>query len=648
MRNFSVPGVTRQEIDLSEIMVPTGTSNGAVVIHSKKGAVNRPVLITNNKEFIETFGEPIFTSGISNTESGKLTPEYGYGSYAALEFLKESSNLYVVRSFSDNDKYAEIDISGIGDLSFVIDSSGISGTNFEVGDRLDTKSYISILDDYATTGATGSLVIGSIGMGTEGNHIAVTIEPFNLSADWKLNYDEYPTMTTSAFYYNSATYATVNIASPLVSALSEGVITSVSGFPIACKVAKINVFVKQSTVEWESYFRTDSDRLNGALYINPVETYYGSLSEDLRDGNNNNLFIENVINGNSKYIYVKKGASVTADFPIVSSTSTDMIPYGISGTDQYIKYNNTLIGTSANRLMILSGGESDTTPNLNDTGAWAIFEDRNNTNVNILIGTSLDTSYKQELARIASVRADAIAVLQTGSLTDDKPEDIISSEDYGYRTPSYVSLYAGYSKIKDTYNDKNVLIPDSVLAAAVYARVDNIGYSWDAPAGTNRAILSVIDKRKIFSDNEIGQLYDRNINSSKFIRGSGHFLWGQKTAQTKASSLDRINVRRNLLYIETNIERSLLQFCFENNTAQTRLRVFSIVDAFLGSIYAAGGLIKYECVVDGSNNPPEIIDANRMNVDIYVQPAKTIEYIRLSTVITRSGISFDTVRIANL
>jgi phage tail sheath protein FI len=120
-------------------------------------------------------------------------------------------------------------------------------------------------------------------------------------------------------------------------------------------------------------------------------------------------------------------------------------------------------------------------------------------------------------------------------------------------------------------------------------------------------------------------------------------MWGQKTAQKKASALDRINVRRLLLYIENTVEPSLLPFLFENNNDRTRSRVFAIVDQFLATVQAGGGLTAYRVVCDSTNNTSQVVDNNQLNVDIYVQPSKAIEFIQLQTVITRSGVNFNEV-----
>lgn len=625
-RVFSTPGVYKREIDLSEILVPTGISNGGIVVKAKKGPINRPVLISNDKEYIDTFGQPIFTSGFSQTsEIDKLTPEYGYGAYGALEFLKESSTLYVVRGFTSSDLYANVMINDTAStLNQVYSAGGISAAQFVAGTRLDANNYIRAINDNSNTGTgINYLTIAALGPGTDGNSVAVVIEPFSPSADWRYSYDEYP----------------VNAADITSSAIPAA---SLSAYPIASNVFKVNVYTKPTTMTaWNGLYRNAADQAISALYIKPVETFYCSLQENLVDANQNNLFIETVINGNSKYIYAKNGLSNTTAFPTISGAGdtnfTSFYPYGLSGTDEYVLFG---------RLFDLRGGASPLTATDDVTTDWAIFQDRENVNVQILIGLSDNTATKQEMGRIAATRADCIATVQVGNLTADQTSDVISQESYGYRTPSYVAIYGGYSKIYDQYNDKFVYIPNSCLGAALFARVDNIANPWDAPAGINRAVLSVLDQRKIFVDNEIGKLYDKNINVPKFIRGTGHVMWGQKTAQLKASALDRINVRRNLLYIENNIERSLLPFVFENNTAKTRLRVFSLVDEFLAGVQAGGGLTAYQVVVDETNNTAAVIDANRMNVDIYVQPARTIEFIQLTTVITRTGISFEEVRLA--
>lgn len=631
-RTFKTPGVYRKEIDLSEILVPAGISDGGIVIRATKGPVNRPVLVSNDKEFVETFGEPYFVSGTGTTPKERLIPEYGYGSYAALEYLKESSVLYVVRDFDSGDKYASCTFAPASDAVTYTSGTGISGDETTTPDKVDV---ISILD--TASSGDNTLLVAPRYPGTDGDSLAVTIERFNTSADWKFAYDQYPLVVsaTSAQFLSGATDQGTS---------AMGTTSIYSYYPIASKVFKMNVYSKRTDQEWTDLFGTSADKANNKLRIAPIETFYGVLEDGVKDSNKNNLFIESVVNGNSSQIYVKAGTNLAAvRFP-VATTGTD-IPVREDSTSVYVNYTTEATGNAVG-LNQLTGGAVSKDNGLDNTGGWSFFESREDVNASILICPSYDQTQKQTVASVAAKRLDCIAVTQTGELDDNSTQTVLAAEKYGYQSPSYVALYAGYSKVYDNYNDKIVYLPNAIFGAQLMARGDNIANPWDAPAGIDRATLAVLDQRKIWSFDDIGKLYEKNINTTRFIRGTGHVMWGQKTAQLKNSALDRINVRRNLLYIENNIEPALLPFVFENNTDKTRLRIFTIVDEFLAGVQAGGGLTAYEVVCDTTNNTPTVIDSNQLNVDIYVQPTRTAEFIQFTTVVTRTGVSFSEVRLA--
>jgi phage tail sheath protein FI len=135
-------------------------------------------------------------------------------------------------------------------------------------------------------------------------------------------------------------------------------------------------------------------------------------------------------------------------------------------------------------------------------------------------------------------------------------------------------------------------------------------------------------------------LYDRNINTSTTQPGLGTYLLGQKTAQLKNTYLSRINVRRDLLFIENSIEPLLNAFLFELNNDRTRQRVTANVDSFLSDVQAAGGLIAKQVICDSSNNTADVINNNQMVVDVYVQPPTVVEFIHFRTIITKQGATF--------
>lgn len=674
---YSAPGVYRKEIDLSEILVPTGTSNGGIVVRAKKGPIKRPVLVTTDQEYIETFGEPIYTSGLDpqtyKSIGGAAVPEYGYGAYGAIEFLTESNTLFVVRAYDDDDKYATTTFDTTASASGL----GLSADT-NIPEVFDSRTNISTYEDYYLSDiqpGTDSLFVGYTGPGTDGNDISVIVETLNPYADWLYSYDEYPTDTSATFI--PITCNDVTSASIWNENVDGGVNAVKEHLPIASNVVKVSVFRKPSDKIWEDLYVNDDDKfyempctgdISPKLRIEPAEIFYGSLSPQAKDSDGNNLFIENRINGQSNYIYVKanKDFSLDASWDFdsdnwciddsygtsgaCSATTSDALlftkgrlPYGIDDGGYYV-YNTGSFGK-------LTGGSSAAKADFGMDGSsqdslfWEYFENRDLIPVSILINTYFDRVSKLEVAKTVAKRLDCIVASPVGTVNMTDFRYLLEDERYGYPAPSFVALYGGYSKIYDKFNDKFVQIPNSIFGATLMARVDNIAAPWYAPAGVDRGTIAVLDQNKIYGQSDIGFLYDRNINSVKYIQGAGFAMWGQKTAQLKSSALDRVNVRRMLIYVQTNIERALNQFVFENNNSLTRSRVTSLTTAFMDTVLAGGGVYEYTIVCDESNNTPTVIDQNKLNIDLYVQPTKTAEFIQFTTIVTRTGVSFGDVKL---
>tara|TARA_Y100000310_G_C20704329_1_gene833637 strand:- start:6741 stop:8633 length:1893 start_codon:yes stop_codon:yes gene_type:complete len=625
-RVFSTPGVFRRELDLSEILVATGISTGAIVVRTPKGPIRRPVQVTNDKEYIEYFGNPVFTSGSSVSGTGALIPEFGYGSYGAIEFLKESTNLFVVRAYDFTDKYAAIQVDNDIETTNTNVSGGITPLT-ATPEVFDTRDKISSIDDVADT-AVEPLLVSFVSPGIDGNDYAVTVETLHPDADWLFQYDDYPTESSATTDGPNSIWTSGTSADIAVH------------YPKASKVFKLKLYQKPDDKEWDELYSNSADKDAAKLRLEEIESYYATLSPTL-DGNGTSLFAEDVVNGNSKNIYVKSNVGQVFDYSYTFSGTSggSNLPDGQDDAGNFF-YNN-------DRLCKLSGGTTNQDNGLGsgDDEFWTYFNDREELQIQILVGTSYNTTTKQAMGELARKRLDCIGTVQAGTLDDINFQDVLNAEEYGYVSPSYIAIYCGYSRIYDKINDKRVFLPNSIYGASLYPRVDNIADPWSAPAGVDRATLAVFDQKKVYNADHIGKLYDKNINCVRFIRGTGFVMWGQKTAQQKKSALDRISVRRNLLFMENNIEIALFPFTFENNTVQTRLRVFSLIDNFLAGVQAGGGLTDYEVVVDETNNTPTIIDSNQMNVDVYVQPTRTAEFIQFTTIVTRTGISFSDVRL---
>ena len=206
---------------------------------------------------------------------------------------------------------------------------------------------------------------------------------------------------------------------------------------------------------------------------------------------------------------------------------------------------------------------------------------------------------------------------------------------------NYVATYHPWVKILDTDKNKPVWVPPSVVLPGVIAFNDAVGAEWYAPAGLNRGGLpNVIEVQTRLTHDERDTLYEGRINPIATFPGQGATVFGQKTLQAKPSALDRINVRRLLIAVKKYIASSTRYLVFENNTAATRNRFLSIVNPYLESIQQRNGLYAFKVVMDDSNNTPDVIDRNIMVGEIYLQPAKTAEFIVLDFNILPTGAAF--------
>lgn len=410
-------------------------------------------------------------------------------------------------------------------------------------------------------------------------------------------------------------------------------------FKIAKDVVKVTVYKCPSKNGWDSTYKNNDDKLKGRLRIEPTEIFYGSFDKDLIDSSGNSLYLVDVINGNSKNVYAKV-VSVSLDG--YRSTSTiSYKPCVVSNST-----NGTYVDKAA--LIPIVGGSYEVANGISggiDADDWNVFKSRKNVAVDLLVQPSWVTSQKHAAASVASDRLDCFVEIQSNHPKLYKPSDIVEAEEFGYIAPSYVGLTCGFSRVFDPYTSKNIWLPNAIFAAQVDLRNLRNNKPWTAPAGIARGIISVDRQIKIYEEVEMDILMGRNINCFSYEVGYGFVLWSQYTAQLKKSALDRKNVRFNLNHIENNIEPMLRQFVFENNTRQTRLRIFTLMDDFLGGIKGAGGLYAYQVVCDETNNPPSIIDTNQLNVDCYLQCTKTAEVINFNTIVTRTGASFNTVKL---
>lgn len=600
-QNMNYPGVYRQEIDDTSYNVIDNSTYIAVMGKATKGPINQKVLVKSETELINTFGAPI----VSGTYP--LVSAVDYGIYAGIEALKETSNLWYVRLVDGSEKYSNVEIPAITVGTTVSAASGTSLTTLVASSSTNGGDNPTNIQSLRVAVSSGVFRVGSVGPGTYGNNYAVTVETAYGNIKSRLFSTVAATSALSAIDYNSCAWGSYYDTDP----------TS----PNATwrNIIKVSVFKKE---DYET-FNTDWWKNN---ITSPVESYFCSTKESAKDASGNSLFIEDVINGISKYIYV------------VSKDLQGVLP-------TYTNFNGSGYG-----FALTNGVDSLSPITITDgfTGWDDLFGNRDSTPLDIAVvvpraleqqTNSTEASYVNALV---SKRLDFVGIIQ-GTSVSQKDFPSISSAQAAYSSltnSSYFAKYVGWNLVYDRYNSCRLWLPNAIYVATIMAHVDRVGNTWDAPAGQD--VGGIPSGRQNVEIDPIlgGKLYDINLNTIKFVRGVGSVIWGQKTAQLKKTARDRINVRRLLLHIEKNVEQIANSFMFKGNTAKLREKATARINNFMETVKIGGGVEKYKVVCDSSNNPQSSIDAHILNIGVYVMPVQTIEFILVTTTVTNNGVVF--------
>jgi len=255
-----------------------------------------------------------------------------------------------------------------------------------------------------------------------------------------------------------------------------------------------------------------------------------------------------------------------------------------------------------------------------------------------------------KLISIAEARKDCIAVLSPHKSsvvnvtnTDSQTQNIINYFN-AIGSSSYAVFDSGYKYTFDRFNNEFRYVPLNADIAGLMARTSINSYPWYSPAGSARgSINNAIKLAYNPSQAQRDLLYPKRINPVIFSPGAGIVLFGDKTALSYASAFDRINVRRLFLTIEDTISRAARAQLFEFNDVITRTNFVNIVEPYLRDVKAKRGITDFLVVCDESNNTPDVIDANQFRADIFVKPARSINFIGLTFVANRTGVSFEEV-----
>ena len=251
---------------------------------------------------------------------------------------------------------------------------------------------------------------------------------------------------------------------------------------------------------------------------------------------------------------------------------------------------------------------------------------------------SLHSSITTYAKDVCEDRGDAFYVMDSVGYDDNIATAVSTVQAFD---SNYTATYYPWVKVLDFDRNKPIWVPPSVVLPGVLAFNDRVAAEWFAPAGLNRGGLTeVIEVKTRLTHAERDTLYEGRINPIAVFPSTGVCVWGQKTLQGKPSALDRINVRRLLIASKKFIASATRYLVFEQNTTQTRTRFLNIVTPYLESIQQRQGLYAFRVIMDESNNTPDIIDRNILYGQLFLQPAKTAEFIILDFNIQSTGAAF--------
>ena len=270
-------------------------------------------------------------------------------------------------------------------------------------------------------------------------------------------------------------------------------------------------------------------------------------------------------------------------------------------------------------------------------GPGCSSKDQSQTKANKLI--AIANERKDCMATIGPHRADIVNVTNTTTQTHNLIEFFSP-----LTSSSYAVFDSGYKYMYDRFNNEFQFVPTNGDIAGLMCRTNLVAYPWFSPAGQQRGLINNAIKLAYNpTKDQRDQLYPQRINSVITKPGVGTLLFGDKTALSFASAFDRINVRRLFLTVEQALESAAEAQLFELNDELTRANFRNIVEPFLRDVEAKRGLSGFLVICDTSNNTPDVIDNNEFRADIFLKPARSINYVTLTFVATRTGVSFEEV-----
>lgn len=632
------PGVTVTEKDFTSIVPATASSIGAFAGGFQWGPVLQPIQISTENELVQKFGKPVQ----NNFESF----------FTAANFLSYSGSLYVTRSDS------AAATNAVGNTSALV-----AGTTVKINN----------VDAYDTTflGGTNTVDWAAKYKGTLGNSLKVSFADSATYQNKVLTGTAYAvTLNTTALTATGSAFLTeLHIGAILKNSTGVvvGTVTAIAS-DTAATITAATVALTAATgckADWAyasqfdsapgtSTFATLQNASNDELHVIVIdedgaftgsagtilEKYaFVSKASDARKYDGTNNYYRDVINASSKYIWWMRH----------TTNVTGTTAWGVVAASASFK---SLVGGMQTSLAGAIDDFTDTTGSYAQAG-WALYLDDNQYDISLLpVGKANAITANYVIQNICEIRKDCVAFVSpqdnttgaviTGSGTSATDAAIIYRN--AITSSSYGFMDTGYKYQYDRYNDVYRWVPLNGDIAGLSARTDSTNDAWWSPAGFSRGQIKNVVKLAISpTKTDRDNLYKAGINPVVAFPGQGVILYGDKTLQAKPSAFDRINVRRLFILLEKSISTASKYQLFEFNDDFTRSQFKNMVEPFLRDIQGRRGITDFKVVCDSSNNTGDVIDRNEFVGDIYIKPARSISYISLNFIATRTGVDFNTV-----
>ena len=640
MASQSSPGIIVQERDFTNSRLQeTITNIGAIAGPFKKGEVGVAKLITNEKELVETFGKP-------------TGDNYEFW-FTASEFLNYGGNLQVARISSSSASHltnandgsvTTLKINNVGDYEANIEGTSQSykfaaKTPGTWGNALKIITIDAGADQVLTLASGVAFSAGDAV--TDGTATGVAYED-NAGDTTKV---AVVLDAGSAKFVRNGTVSTENVDSVVDWYDQQDAVSGVKWSSLAPRPGTSPYAAARGGSDDEMHIAVidETGAITGTAKTILEKILFVSKAFGAKTTEGEGNFFQNVVKGRSKYVYSTAFETVSA-YAASGAVDVDGSNDATSAFKLYGPKSYTL-GSASDYQNYNVGNETQT--------YLDVFSDVETLVVDYILSGPTTLAKANSLINLANTRKDCIAfispqrsdVLGSGASTAAaQTENVVEFFEAISDSSSYAVFDNNYKYIYDRFNDTYRWIPTNADMAGLCVNTTAISEPWFSPAGFNRgnlrnAVKIAYNPQKAQRD----ELYGKRVNPIVSFPGQGIVLFGDKTALRSPSAFDRINVRRLFLILERTIKEFSKGVLFELNDSTTRFQFQTQVNNYMRDVAARRGMTDFLVVADESNNTPDVIDRNEFVADIYIKPSRSINFITLTFVATRTGVAFDEV-----